>query len=260
MTARGYDQLKDFRRLYREQGAYHQTARGFRAWFLEDNYRAIASRCGADDLVLDLACGEGCLAPYLRARRLAGIDYSPEALDLCRRLHPGAYAELYLGDLRRLEDVPIAGSSLTVVACSLSLMYLLGEDFDRCLRVLHGWLAPGGRLVTTYPTVSERRAPSPEAAELSPDQLAARVTAAGYLVEEMVPFCPLLPRGVVEASMAPAEAEVATARAAYEEARAEMTLLGSYHFLCQATRPDGSGSTRPGGPRAIVPGNPLGGA
>src|SRR5215468_8947683 len=90
--------LKDFKTIYREQGAYHRQAEGFKAWFLEDNYRAITSRWPAHGEILDLACGEGCLADGIGEQRLVGVDYSPDALRLNRELC-GRYAELHLGDM-----------------------------------------------------------------------------------------------------------------------------------------------------------------
>lgn len=224
-----YAAMKDFRRIYEEHGAYHQEAQAFRAWFLEDNYRALAGECGPEARVLDLACGEGCLAPYLPGRTLVGVDYSEVALDLNRRLFPGAYAELLAGDLRRLDALPLAAGSFDAVVCSLSLMYLVDDDLVSCLRAVHGLLRPGGAFAFTYPAVHALRPANATAAELPPAELRALLAAQGFDEVRAVPFCPLVPKEVVEQSEDPER--TAAARAAYEAARAQMTLDTCYHWL-----------------------------
>lgn len=233
-----YAAMKDFRRIYEEQGAYHQHAVGFRAWFLEDNYRALAGECAAGARVLDLACGEGCLAPYLPGRTLVGVDYSEVALDLNRRLFPGAYDELLVGDLRRLEALPLAAGSFDAVLCSLSLMYLVDDDLVRCLRAVCRLLRPGGAFAFTYPAVHALRPANATAAELPPAALRAVLAAQGFDEVRAVPFCPLVPQEVVAQSEDPAQA--AAARVAYEAACERMTLETCYHWLYRGEARRGS--------------------
>ena len=81
-----YTDLKDFDRLYREQGAYHAKANGYKKWFLTDNYRSISAECKNARTVLDLACGDGVLGPHLSCDYLAGVDHSATALELNHQL------------------------------------------------------------------------------------------------------------------------------------------------------------------------------
>src|SRR5262245_18969083 len=232
--SQSYATMKDFCALYQKEGAYHHRALGFKRWWLEDNYRAIAAECRAQDRVLDLACGEGCLSGYLQPALLVGVDYSADALELARQLYGGAYHQLLLGDMRHLEKLPLDRPGFDVVTCSLSLMYLLAEDLRHCLQQVHRFLVPGGLFVCTYPTVGPHRTGSAEACELPPHELQAELELAGFAVEKLQPFCPLVDATMVKDSEAPQTA--AAARRAYEQAKQHMTLETSYHFLCRARR------------------------
>src|SRR5262245_12286287 len=167
--------MKDFHALYRTQGPYHHTATGFRSWFLRDNYMAIGRHCRPSDSVLDLACGEGCLGAHLDVARLAGVDYSPDALDFNRQLHPGVYNRLHLGDMRALEAVRFGPDRFSVVVCSLSLMYLGPDELVRCVTHVRELLDPGGSFICTYPTAGAQRPASDHAIELTPEELDRRL-------------------------------------------------------------------------------------
>jgi len=229
-----YKNMKDFKTIYQQEGAYHYHASGFKSWFLRDNYLAIAKECQKDDTVLDLACGEGCLGKYVDVFRLVGVDYSEEALCLNRKLYPNVYDELYLGDLRSLEKLEIARSSFTVVVCSLSLIYLLQDDLRKCLKDVYGFLVSGGYFICTYPTVGPYRNSSPEAAELPPEALKEELVRAGFTVGKLVPFCPLISKRVVAHSEVKDTEKVAYLE--YLSAKASMTLETSYHFLCKVRK------------------------
>lgn len=229
-----YHRIKDFKAIYEKEGAYHHHARGFRSWFLRDNYTAIARECRKDDTVLDLACGEGCLGPYLDVKWLVGVDYSEEALRLNRELHPNVYDELRLGDLRSLAKMDLPRSFFNVVVCSLSLMYLVEEDLKRCVREVHDFLLRGGYFVCTYPTVGPYRKGCLEAAELPPEDLIERLLEVGFKFEKAVPICPLVPKNVVETSEAAETEEIAYRE--YLVAKKRMTLETSYHFLCKVRK------------------------
>jgi SAM-dependent methyltransferase len=232
----GYASFKDFRAIYRNAGPYHLRATGFKAWFLEDNYRAIADAARGARRVLDLACGEGCLASYLQDVELVGVDYSTDALRLADSHFPGRYGQLLQGDLRQIDRLALPPGSFDAVVCSLSFMYLVPDDLPACLAHVHQLLAPDGWLIATYPTVSQRRRPSPEAAELTPDALSATLSASGFSVVRLTPFCPLIGADVVAASDSADAATVVAARQQYQDARRQMTLDSSYHFLCVARR------------------------
>ncbi len=227
-----YEQLKDFNALYLNAGAYHKNAQGFKAWFLTDNYLAIASFCESTHTVLDLACGEGCLAAFLNVQRLVGVDHSPEALNLNRKLYPQAYEQLILADLRHLDSADLPEAHFDRVLCSLSLMYLIGNDLESALHGIYRVLKPGGSFVFTYPSVSRLRPANPSAAELSAAALKTHLQTAGFKSIAMTPFCPLLPQALYDQSMR-ADTQ-AHAKKAYEEGKRHMTLDHCYHFVCHA--------------------------
>ncbi len=230
-----YARFKDFKTIYKTQGAYHYHSNGFKLWFLKDNYQAIADECNKSDSVMDLACGEGCLGSYLDVSHLEGVDYSEEALNLNRQLYPGVYDKLHLGDLRYLDKLSIPLESFTVAACSLSLMYLTPEDLDKCLHDIYGLLKSKGIFVCTYPTVGPNRKGSTEALEIEPHVLTQHMSKAGFSLEELKPFCPLVPKEVVDAGELEETRDEAFAE--YQRAKETMTLETSYHFICKVRKP-----------------------
>lgn len=229
--------MKDFRRVYDEEGAYHREASGFRRWFLQANYEAIGEACRGRENVLDLACGEGCLSEHLESARLWGIDHSERALALNAALYAGRYERLIAADLRELGALDLPRPGFDAVVCSLSLMYLQQGELCACLDQIVGLLRPGGIFVFSYPTVSRHRAPSPEAAELPSEALHARLVEAGFAALRFSPLCPLVPQEVVQQSVDADAAVAAGARAAFERAALRMTLARCYHWLCQAGLP-----------------------
>ena len=86
--------IKDFDKAYKKKGAYHVFAKGFDAWFLEENYSSIAQFCHSDHVVLDLGCGEGRLSDFLNCARLDGIDYLQSAIDLNKEIFGPKYHTL----------------------------------------------------------------------------------------------------------------------------------------------------------------------
>ena len=91
---------------------------------------------------LDAACGTGRLALLLaeRGHRVAGVDSSPEMLEVARRKLPGA--EFHLGELGQL---PVPDASVDLVTCALALTHVpdlapVMAEFARVVR-------PGGHVV-----------------------------------------------------------------------------------------------------------------
>ncbi len=226
--------MKNFDEAYCADGAYHHHAAGFRGWFLDDNYRSISARIGSAKRILDLGCGEGSLSSYIPDAELVGVDYSKTALSLNAEIFPGRYASLLQGRLQDVGHMGLETDGFDGAVCSLTLMYLADNDLRDCLVAVHRLLKSGGRFVVTYPTVGTLRRPNPEAAELEPAELAHRLEAAGFTVEEMTPICPMVEKEVVEAADDPARASAA--RSTYEQAKATMTLDRSYHFVVLATK------------------------
>ena len=232
-----YTDLKDFERLYRERGAYHSTAHGYKKWFLMDNYRSIAAECKNAHKVLDLACGEGVLGSHLSCDYLAGVDNSATALELNRKHHPRLYGDLYQADMRNLADISFEHTRrFDHIVCSLSLMYILKDDLEHVLKQIYELLEHGGCFVFTYPLFHEGRNASPEADELHPTELSERLSATGFEIEAMYPFCPMVPSWVYEKSADSKEEENAFKE--YETLKNRMTMENAYHFLCNASKRD----------------------
>lgn len=178
---------------------------------------------GPDDRVLDVACGTGDLTEAFRARgpaRVVGVDFTAEMLDIARakagetgRRHRPE-AEYRLGDAMDL-DVPDA--SFDVVSIAFGIRNV--AEPDRAFAEFRRVLAPGGRLAIlefatprnpllrvghdlwtkgimprTASLIAGDRAgayrylPRSVSTFLEPDQLAARVEAAGFAVLRQVPM------------------------------------------------------------------------
>jgi GT2 family glycosyltransferase/2-polyprenyl-3-methyl-5-hydroxy-6-metoxy-1,4-benzoquinol methylase len=101
---------------------------------------------GAD--VLDLGCGVGYGTRMLAraARRVVGVDVSPEALAHAGRAYGGERMAFLGADARRL---PLAGRSFDLVVCLEMLEHVREQDavLAEAARVLR----PGGRLVVSTP-------------------------------------------------------------------------------------------------------------
>ena len=92
-------------------------------------------------LTLDLGCGPGHVAGYLREQgaEVLGIDLSPEMVREAGRLNPGI--EFRVGDMRAL-DLPDA--SLAGVVAFYSLIHLEDPEIAPALREIRRVLATGG--------------------------------------------------------------------------------------------------------------------
>ncbi|MEM7410181.1 MAG: ubiquinone/menaquinone biosynthesis methyltransferase [Myxococcota bacterium] len=101
-----------------------------------------AAEVGADDILVDLACGTGDLAEQAAARgaQVIGVDFAREMLRGAQRRLEGV--SLAQGDGAAL---PFATGSATVLTCGFALRNFveLGQVFREMGRVL----TPGGRLV-----------------------------------------------------------------------------------------------------------------
>lgn len=102
---------------------------------------AVVPGCGA---VLDLACGNAALRPYLPHRAYVGVDLSVAELAAGRdRVGSGGLVRA------RADALPLADASVATVVCSMGLQVLtpLPVVVAEMARVL----VPGGRLVCTVP-------------------------------------------------------------------------------------------------------------
>lgn len=101
-----------------------------------------------DDLVLDVACGQGRHAIPLTSRgyRVVGLDYSPYLLELAREFarEAGAAVPFVRGDMRIL---PFACRFDVVYIFFTSFGYFSDEDNVRVLQEVRRVLKPGGRFL-----------------------------------------------------------------------------------------------------------------
>jgi SAM-dependent methyltransferase len=105
---------------------------------------AFAARNAGRGLVLDVGCGPGHVARYLRDRGVhaSGVDVSPAMVEVARRLTPGM--EVTAGDMRRL---PVGDGELTGLTAFYSVIHIPREGVLDVLREFSRALAPGGLLL-----------------------------------------------------------------------------------------------------------------
>lgn len=100
---------------------------------------------------LDLACGEGALLAYLRAKGFtdaAGIDLSPENVALCR----AAGLDVRLGDVREAGVLRQAGSVDLVTAFDI-VEHLPKPEAGTFVELIRTLLRPGGTAILQTPNL-----------------------------------------------------------------------------------------------------------
>jgi SAM-dependent methyltransferase len=226
--------VKDFDKAYKENGAYHVLAKGFDAWFLEENYSSIARFCEDDHAILDIGCGEGRLSDFLKTKHLDGVDYLQSAIELNKETYGLRYRRLVQAHLKDLGEIGLANASYDRIVCSLTLMYLTRDELIQCLTAARRLLKHDGLFVATYPNSTPLRAPSAESYELNARELQLAFAEADFETNKLIPIFPFLPQHVVQASYV--DDAVGTAREAYLSAKAQMDMTNSYHFLIMARK------------------------
>jgi predicted TPR repeat methyltransferase len=145
------------------------------------------------DAALDLGCGTGLCAPFLRplARRLAGVDLSEKMLDKAREA--GLYDELVCADIVPWLEGQQAGWDLVLAADVLVYFGELAPLFTRVARALRpgGWfafsvetLAPGSEHAAPDQACGYAIAASNRFAH-APAYVRASAAAAGFTLVEM---------------------------------------------------------------------------
>lgn len=92
--------------------------------------------------VIDVACGNAALRPYLASRPYLGLDLAAAELADARRQR----AQVARASAAAL---PLATASSTLVVCSMALMIV--ADLPSVLADMRRVLAPGGALIATIP-------------------------------------------------------------------------------------------------------------
>jgi len=197
-----YAQLKNFNREYATKGAYHLQAKGFKQWWLRDNYELIVSLVAGGDTILDVGCGEGALAGYLTtANFLYGLDISEEALNAMPDQYRLKYSKVCIGNMLCLDQFFSSDDKIDTVICSLALMYLLPTDVEIFLKKVNQLLMIGGKFIFSYPNVYPRvRACNPEAAELTWKELKKMLLKAGFNVQLRQGISGFIPNDLVKQS------------------------------------------------------------
>lgn len=92
----------------------------------------VVEGCGS---VLELGCGDGVLLELLRGRRTAGIDLSPEAVELAR-------ARGFRAEVGRAQELPFADGEFEAVVSHMALMLM--ADVEQVVAEAARVLVPGG--------------------------------------------------------------------------------------------------------------------
>lgn len=139
------DGVPDLRAVYERQAADFDRRRDrtlFERRWLD---RLLALTCPGD-VVLDVGCGAGePIAAHViaRGRRICGIDFAEDMLDIARRRFP---AERWLkADMRDLD----LGETVAAVIAWDSFFHLAADEQRRVLPSLARHVAPGGGLLLT---------------------------------------------------------------------------------------------------------------
>jgi cyclopropane fatty-acyl-phospholipid synthase-like methyltransferase len=137
-VARGYDEMGEAFAEWRERIVGDPR----REW--EDE---LVARLDPGARVLELGCGAGTPETKRLAERfrLTGVDISPRQVERARTAVPGA--EFLCSDFTELELPP---GSFDAVVSFYVFNHVPRELLAPLLGRIHGWLAPGGRLLTAF--------------------------------------------------------------------------------------------------------------
>ena len=114
-----------------------------------------AARLGADDAVLDVACGPGIVAAALapEAGSVVGIDLTPEMLELARERSAREGLDNTRFDLGDVTALPYADGEFSRVVCRYALHHV--ADPQAVVAEMVRVCAPGGRAVVADMVVGE---------------------------------------------------------------------------------------------------------
>jgi SAM-dependent methyltransferase len=132
---------------------YEIVAEAYAAQFFDELSRkpfdcklldAFAADCEGRGMVLDVGCGPGHVARYLKDRgaKVAGFDLSPAMVQLARKLNPGL--EFSAGDMRALQ---VPAWSLGGIVAFYSVIHVPRPEVSGVLAGFRRALVQDGRLL-----------------------------------------------------------------------------------------------------------------
>jgi ubiquinone/menaquinone biosynthesis C-methylase UbiE len=121
---------------------------GFRTQEGLNSYEILAAELPLpprDLTVIDLACGDGHLIPYLLPRlgsasKIVGVDISLEGLEIARKEIRDSRVGFALG---RAQQMPVENASVDFVLCHMAFMLM--SPVEEVLAEIHRVLKPGGK-------------------------------------------------------------------------------------------------------------------
>ncbi|MFE9410623.1 class I SAM-dependent DNA methyltransferase [Streptomyces sp. NPDC006704] len=139
--------------------------------------------------VSDVGCGSGRITAHLRGLGVDafGIDLSPAMIEVARREHPGARFEV-----GSMTELTLGDASLAGLVAWYSLIHIPDDELDPVLKGFHRVVRPGGPVLLGFHVGDETRLKTwgygghPMKVYVHrrrPDELAARLRAAGFTVE-----------------------------------------------------------------------------
>lgn len=142
-----------------------------------------AELVGSGGEVLDVGCGPGHVTAHLQERglRMRGVDLSPEMVRVASERYPGI--PFRVGSLDDLQERGLAG-----IVAWYSIIHTPPERLDAVFEGFRAALREGGMLLLAFQVGDELRHitrgyghdVSLDAWRLDPDDLATRLTAAGF--------------------------------------------------------------------------------